>query len=233
MIFLLFNNKDKLKKTNKKFLGELQYNNIFTNKNKTKLSEKNMFVLNNNNSSYLFIKEFIRNNLDLGLVSFCCCPGLIKKENAINAISEENWIRELIEEGFSPKNIILAGIRKFCCEEEKIIREKGINCFSRDELFLNIEETGDDLYDSLRKFEKIHLSLNLNVLDPAFVPDIKQKEPNGLIPSEFFYLLKRVLILNNIKSIDIVLNNDEDNLSETSNALLKKILELIQNRFEI
>jgi len=66
-----------------------------------------------------------------------------------------------------------------------------------------LEVVGD--YITERAMGKdVYVSVDVDVLDPAFAPGVNCAEPNGLSSRELFYLLKRIFRVRGVKALDVV-----------------------------
>ena len=52
--------------------------------------------------------------------------------------------------------------------------------------------------------KEVYVSIDIDAVDPAFVPGVNYPEPAGLTSKEFFYLLKRIFHLPKIRGLDLV-----------------------------
>jgi len=97
--------------------------------------------------------------------------------------SHITWTNKLLKS--SKFELIQLGIRSSSPEEEKIAKEKKIKT-------------------RLKKISNpVYISVDLDVFDPSFAPEVGTPEPFGLKPEEFFPLLKKVCNKNLI-GLDIV-----------------------------
>ena len=142
--------------------------------------------------------------------------------------THEDFARKLVEEGLSPKNIFLFGTRSWHSSEMEFLKEKGIKFFDMKQIFeFGIKNLCDTLMENVKDFKKLYLSIDIDVLDPAFAPGTGYCEPGGLSSRELIYLVQRLKNLKNLKFIDIVEANPKmDEKGKTINMCKKIILEL-------
>ena len=117
--------------------------------------------------------------------------------------SHTTFMRRLNEQ-VKPKRLIEIGTRAVCREELAYAKKTGINYFTADQ----IRSEGVD--DTLKKIEsligdakQVYLTVDLDVLDPAFVPAVQNPEPNGLC-SHMFYNLLNGLCDSRVAAFDVV-----------------------------
>lgn len=137
--------------------------------------------------------------------------------------THEEWLRGLIEYGFKPENIILIGARNKEKEEIKYIHEKKIKEINVEKINSEIEVVGDSITE-LSQGKELYVSIDIDVLDPAYVQATGYKEPGGLNIRELLYLVKRLSILKNLRAVDIVEINKEKEGAEDTLKIGAKIV---------
>lgn len=80
----------------------------------------------------------------------------------------------------NPKELIQIGIRSFSIEEKEFVESQGnITSFLAKDLF----DDFDTLLEKLDSLEgKVYVSIDMDVIDPAFAPSVGNPTPNGLHP---------------------------------------------------
>ena len=99
----------------------------------------------------------------------------------------------------NPKELIQIGIRSFSIEEKEFVEgEENISSFLAKDLF-------DDFDILLEKFDsiegKVYISIDMDVIDPAFAPSVGNPTPNGLHPVDIENIFEA---LANNEAIDII-----------------------------
>jgi agmatinase len=139
----------------------------------------------------------------------------LRDEYAGTKLSHAAYLRRIVEER-GPENIIHVGARAFVKEELEFLTENNIKSISDSEIR---NGNGPKLLKQLTdKFENLYLSIDLDVLDPAFAPGVGNPEAIGITSRELYDM---VVVLKNkkIKAADIVeLNPMFDNGSTASLA---------------
>ena len=124
--------------------------------------------------------------------------------------THEEWLRKLIEDGFPVENILLVGIRNSYKDELDFIEEKGIKVISVNDLLLDLENVCDSIME-FAKGKELYVSLDIDVVDPAFAPATGYPEPAGLTSRQFLYLVSRINKMKNLRAIDLVeINSEKD-----------------------
>ena len=124
-------------------------------------------------------------------------------------ISHANPMRRLLESGAIPgKNFVQVGLRGYWPERELFnwMREQGM----RWHLMSEIETRGfepvlaDAISEALDGPEVIYLSVDIDVLDPAFAPGTGTPEPGGLTSVELLGAVRRIVAAVDLVGADIV-----------------------------
>ena len=130
-------------------------------------------------------------------------------------LSHAAYLRRLVEKRGS-ENIVHVGARAFVKEELAFLKDNKIRTVSDKEIR---DGTGPKLLQDITStFDDLYLSIDLDVLDPAFAPGVGNPEAVGISSRELYDL---VTILQNKKivSADIVeLNPTYDNGATASMA---------------
>jgi agmatinase len=95
-------------------------------------------------------------------------------------MSHTTFMRRINEE-VRPAKIIEVGTRAVCKEELSYAKKAGIEFFTAQQIRKEgIQRTTEQLTDRLAKYKYIYLSVDMDVLDPAFVPAVQNPEADGL-----------------------------------------------------
>ena len=160
--------------------------------------ERAVFVGGDHSITYPIFKAFGELNEDAFLIVFDAhadCDYSVKEP------THEEWLRAVIEKGFvKSENVILIGARKMWDVEKKFLTERGVKVF---EDVYDFEAVADYITERANGKE-LYVSVDIDVLDPAFAPAVSYPEPNGLTTRELFYLLKRIFCIKSLRALDIV-----------------------------
>jgi arginase family enzyme len=141
--------------------------------------------------------------------------------------SHEEWLRKIIEEGFPKENILLVGNRNSHKDEIKFLKENKIKTISMNSLTEDLH----DMCDVVMEFsngKELYVSVDIDVIDPAFAPSTGYPEAGGLTSRQFIYLIQRIKKIKTLRAVDLVEINekkDKDNLTVKLGA--KILAELI------
>jgi agmatinase len=118
-------------------------------------------------------------------------------------------IRRLITDHHIPgRNFIQVGLRGYFPDDETVewMRARGM----RSHYMAEVERKGWDavlrraLEEALDGPRYLYISLDIDVMDPAYTPGTGTPEPGGLTPRELFPLLRRLTAENHVVGIDVV-----------------------------
>lgn len=106
------------------------------------------------------------------------------------SLSHATFMRRIGEE-VTPARIIEIGTRAVCKEELKYAKKNAVEFFTA----LKIKNTENTLFTDLLRtklaeYEKLYLSIDMDVLDPAYVPAVQNPEPDGLEMNSLLRILK-------------------------------------------
>ena len=98
-----------------------------------------------------------------------------------------------INEQVHPKKIVEIGTRAVCKEELDYAKKAGITYITVQQIRNDgVEKTIEKIEKLLANVKQTYLTIDLDVLDPAFVPAVPNPEPDGLCTHMFYDLLSNV-----------------------------------------
>jgi agmatinase len=129
----------------------------------------------------------------VGVISFDA-HGDLRDEYGGGKLSHATVLRR-ISEVVGTDAIFVCGVHALCKEEVDFIEKERIrNLTPWDLRKLGLEKSAETLRDFLSKFQHTYLTIDSDVLDPAFCPGVANPEFDGLTPSELTYLVSRVAV---------------------------------------
>lgn len=183
------------------------------------MSEKSFFVGGDKSINFSLIRAFdkiFEKNL---LIIF----------DAHTNCGNGEWIRKLVDNGFNGKNIILIGCRNISLEELEFIKKEKINLIKM-EIIDDIEEICDMIMERANNSNSFFVCLNLNVVDPAFVPGVCDFESGGFSSNDLLYFARRLRILKSFKGTSFFgINPKKDFNGISVNFCARLIGEFINN----
>jgi len=107
-------------------------------------------------------------------------------------VSHTTFMRR-INEDVKPAKILEIGTRAVCKEELDYAKEAGIDILTAHQIRKDgVKETAEIIKDALKGYEKVYVSIDMDVLDPAYVPAVPNPEPEGLDTATLLDLLAAV-----------------------------------------
>lgn len=104
-----------------------------------------------------------------------------------------------------PQNVVLIGVRDLDPEERTMLRESGITVFTmRDVDEQGISKIAHKTIEHLRHLPRIHVSLDMDSLDPMDAPGVGTPVPGGLTYREAHLLMEIIADQRLPVSMDIV-----------------------------
>lgn len=89
----------------------------------------------------------------------------------------------------NPQKIIQMGIRSASQDEIHFAQNNNIDYYPPNEIKKNLNEIGNKI-NQLKG--PIYVSVDMDVLDPAFAPSVGTPTPNGINPNELEYLISKI-----------------------------------------
>ncbi|OQD58395.1 agmatinase-like protein [Methanobrevibacter arboriphilus JCM 13429 = DSM 1125] len=103
----------------------------------------------------------------------------------------------------NPKEIIEIGIRSASLEEKEFVdRTENVTIFTANDTKEKFENIKDKI-NQINEDEPVYLSIDMDVLDPLYAPEVGNPIPNGISPEIIENILK-ILANNNIIGFDLV-----------------------------
>lgn len=87
----------------------------------------------------------------------------------------------LIKEEVNPAKMVEVGIRSVCKEELAFAKKAGIDIITSQEIRKNgVKVVQNKLKEMLKSYENLYLSVDMDILDPAYLPAAQNPEPEGI-----------------------------------------------------
>jgi agmatinase len=171
---------------------------------------------------------------DVGIVDFDAHMDL-RDEYMGEKLSHTTFMRRICEEVGADK-IIEVGTRAVSKEELKFANEAGVKFYSAYEIRKNgAQKISDIINSSLSKFRYRYVTIDTDVLDPAYAPGVGNPEAEGLDTFATIEILNKILDAD-ILGIDVVEfcpNYDNGATASQVVKILFEILATIENKRRI
>ena len=137
-------------------------------------------------------------------------------------------LRRALEFGIEPQDVCLVGLRSWEDQEIDLIENGGLNVYTAALIAeRGMRSVATSVYSKLSRCDAVHISLDIDCLDPAFAPGTGIPESGGLTSREVLTLIKSMQGLP-LVGLDVVEVSPPIDPSEaTIFAALKIIMEYI------
>ena len=106
--------------------------------------------------------------------------------------SHTTFMRRL-NETVHPAKIVEVGTRAVCKEELAYAKRVGIHCYTSQQILDHGVDAGAKaVAKAVEGCEKVYLTIDMDVLDPAFAPAVQNPEPDGISTQALLALLGRL-----------------------------------------
>jgi len=97
---------------------------------------------------------------------------------------------QIVSEEVKPAKIFEVGTRSACKEELAFAKKAGIEFFTSQQIIRNgSEQIAEQLKEKLSQFDYLYLTVDMDVLDPAFTPAVQNPEPEGITTTSLLDLI--------------------------------------------
>lgn len=137
-------------------------------------------------------------------------------------------LRRALEFGIEPQDVCLVGVRSWEDQEIDLIENGGLNVYTAALIAeRGMRSVATSVYSKLSRCDAVHISLDIDCLDPAFAPGTGIPESGGLTSREVLTLIKSMQGLP-LVGLDVVeVAPPLDPSEATVFAALKVIMEYI------
>ena len=139
----------------------------------------------------------------------------LRDEYANTKLSHAAYLRRIVEKR-GADNIVHVGARSFVKDELEFLTKNKINSISDKEIRLG--NACRQLKDSISTFDELYVSIDLDVVDPAFAPGVGNPEAVGITSRELYDLVTSLENKKIVGSDVVELNPSFDNGSTPSIA---------------
>ena len=143
-------------------------------------------------------------------------------------LSHANTMRRALEFGIDPQDVCMVGLRSWEEQEIDLIENGGIHVYTAaDVAERGMKHIAESVYNILNDCDAVHISLDIDCLDPAAAPGTGIPEAGGLTSREVLTLLKTMQGIS-LAGLDVVeIAPPLDPSESTVFAGLKIIMEYI------
>lgn len=139
---------------------------------------------------------------DIAVLSFDAHLDL-RDEYLGKKLSHATFMHRLCEKS-GPDRFFEVGPRALCAEEIDFAADKKVKYVTSLQVMRNgIEKTAEDLLAWSSRFRRLYVTVDMDVLDPAYAPGVGNPIPEGLSPTQLLEILERV-ISPRVVGLDVV-----------------------------
>ena len=217
-----------LESVNIKDYGNIQHTVVATEmltmveKVTTELRKENKILVTLGGEHLLTLGTYMSFPKETGYIVFDAHYDL-REEYANTKLSHAAYLRRIVEKR-GAENIIHVGARSFVREELEFLTKHKINSISDKEIRLG--NAGRLLKDAVSRFDELYVSIDLDVVDPAFAPGVGNPEAVGITSRELYDMITS-LENNQIVGSDVVELNPSFDNGSTSSLAAKMISTII------
>ena len=166
-------------------------------------------------------------NENVAVISFDAHLDL--RDEYMNLKTSHTTFMRRINETIKPEVIIEIGTRASCQEELDYARKTGIKYITTQQIQKSpTQKTLNRITKALTNTKSIYVTIDMDVLDPAYAPAVQNPEPEGLKTEKFFDLLQGIMD-KRIIAMDVVEVTPPYDNGNTAVLAAKTIFELICN----
>lgn len=186
---------------------------------------KTVFLGGDHSISYSIISAFLDNCRNSRkrpcLILFDAHADCLKTSDKFP--SHREWLRRLVERGFPSGNVLIVGARNISRDETEFLKKNKIKIIGINQILEDIDDTCDIIME-FSDGKDLYVSIDIDVVDPAFAPSTGYPETGGLTSRQLLYLIQRINKIKNLKGLDIVEINEKKDKDRISVKLGAKIL---------
>jgi len=135
--------------------------------------------------------------------------------------------RRIYETNKNLEDIIIVGARAACKEEIEYAEKKGIHIISsREILDGNIKDLSSKINRLIGDSGALYISVDMDVLDPAFAPAVQTPEPDGISTNQLLNMISEIN-LDRLVAFDITETTPPYDFGVTSTVAAKIIFEVL------
>lgn len=125
----------------------------------------------------------------------------LREEYSGDRLCHATVMRRVLD-GLSPERLLQAGVRSCSREEAEFARSTRIRTYTAEQVLEDPNRVASEICQSVGD-SRVYLSIDLDVLDPAFAPGVATPEPGGLSTLDVIKLVRELGKLN-ICAFDVV-----------------------------
>ncbi|WP_419575296.1 arginase family protein [Phocaeicola plebeius] len=143
---------------------------------------------------------------------------------------EDKYVGRYTKNLLPVENILYVGARSLDPYEVELIKEQGISRITCDVINSDMIQVLDTISDFMSRFKQIHVSLDIDVLDPSIAPGTGVPEVGGITEEALHEVLDFILTKSDqVKSLDLVEYNPLLDIEERTDRVVQKLVKTISS----
>ena len=156
------------------------------------------------------------------------------KRHEPREVSREYWekLKEIggIKPKLLPRDIVFLGLRSFEAEEQYLLEKHDIARYNTPEIReMGLAQCISKSLDHLRHCDRIHISFDVDSMDPSVSRGTGTPVENGLLPEEVIELLKGLSSDKRVRTLEVTeinpLLDERNKMAKTVLSILREVLE--------
>jgi len=146
-----------------------------------------------------------KENIKMGVIHLDAHPDLCHDFDG-HKWSHANTEKRALDDIISPRDLCFAGVRAFEMEELDLLNENPeISVYTALDVYeKGVRKIFQKIEGQFKDYDSIYLTLDIDVLDPAFAPGTGTPVSGGLSSRELIELVKRIMKRLPVKAMDLV-----------------------------
>ena len=135
-------------------------------------------------------------------------------------------------EYYKPENVVLVGGRDIEAPEYVNLKNAGVKIFTTEDIKkLGVKQVMDEAFlIACDETDGLHISYDLDVIDPNVAPGVSVKAPNGINEKEAYQIVDEIIDKSTLlKSFDLVEYNPDNDIDDKTKKIALNILNRIIN----
>ena len=143
---------------------------------------------------------------------------------------EDKYVGRYTKNLLPVENILYVGARSLDPYEVELIKEQGISRITCDVINSDMIQVLDTINDFMSRFKQIHVSLDIDVLDPSIAPGTGVPEVGGITEEALHEVLDFILKkCDKVMSLDLVEYNPLLDMEERTDRVVLKLVKTISS----
>ncbi len=207
--------------------GDIKKKNISNFINAINKKQFPILLGGDHSNTYLTLEALQKNYSDILVLYLDAHPDMVSSmhENYYGSVAYD------ISKLKNVKKIIEVGVRSIEAEELENLKRKKVTSFTALDFYeLGVKNVFSKIKTLVGK-TPLYLSIDLDVIDPAFAPGVDTPSAFGLMPDQFLYLIKNCASSLNLIGFDIMeLSPKYDIQQRTSQLAAQTIIEILGSK---